>query len=102
MSHTTIEILVDKPFEWRISHCDKSIICICEELGLVTEVDHRDSIYKAIAMSLSDLFLDLIMDNELEEYLAEMKYPGRVAMTFVDTINDDTRVSVPFIIRGDI
>ena len=93
---TEIVIEVKSTVEWTATQsasCDKWI-AECKALGLAMEGDSLDELHSLIPEACFALFVDLLEDNELDQFLTERGWHAMNMPT--GPANDDIGFSIPW------
>ncbi len=93
---TEIVIEVKSTLEWTATQTESSHkwIAECEALGLSMEGDSLDELHSLIPEACFALFVDLLEDNELDQFLMER---GWHAMNMpAGPVNDDIEFFIPW------
>ena len=68
----TPTIAINANVQWRVARLKSGrFMAVCDPLGVTTEGDDVPDVFGMIGETMQCLFLDLLMDNELDKFLQD-------------------------------
>lgn len=89
----TVNIAANVLWRWAKSSTSERYIAICDELNLVLEADSEEELQGLIPEAMHLLMTDLLVDNEINQYLREKGWQAR---NLPDRLDGDIKFDVPF------
>jgi hypothetical protein len=80
-------------WKWRRSSTSTRYIAVCDALNLCLEADSEEELKSLIPEAMHLLMIDLLADNEIDEYLREK---GWQALNLPQQPENDVEFHVPF------
>jgi hypothetical protein len=92
----TVRVEVKGQVPWIVTQgsSSKNWIAVCDPMNLALEANSLDELYSVINEGVHLLFLDLVRDNELNEYLSERGWQAHGMPQ--GPVNEDINFQVPW------
>jgi len=98
MKAQNIKFEIGATISWKVEVFENCFVGKCDALRLVTQADTLNELKQSMADMLKDLFEDLILSDELEQYLREVGWTNTASLPSIsrEDIEKGASLYVPF------